>query len=74
MWAKVGIMKVLWRATTGAVIVWTVPTRLRPLASGLGTVMPHLLGDVPILPIVGWLQGSCPSSNPVAGALSQVLH
>ena len=50
----------------GAVIVWTVPLRLRPLASGLGTVVPHLLGDVPILPIVGWVQGAC---TPILHAL-----
>ena len=42
----------------GAVTVWTVPSHLRPLASGLSTVMPHLLGDVPILPITGWIQSA----------------
>jgi hypothetical protein len=51
--------------------VWTVPVRLRPLASGLGTVAPHLLGDVPILPIVGWVQGSCPSCILPAGITPQ---
>lgn len=44
----------------GAVTVWTVPSHLRPLASGLSTVMPHLLGDVPILPITGWIQSAPP--------------
>ena len=50
-------------AQAGGVIVWTAPVRLRPLASGLGTVVPHLLGDVPILPVVGWLQGARPLSH-----------
>lgn len=42
----------------GAVQIWTVPVRLRPLASGMGTVTQHLFGDVPTPPFVGWLQGA----------------
>ena len=41
----------------GAVQIWTVPTRLRPLAAGMGTVTSHLFGDVPTPPLVGWVQG-----------------
>jgi len=41
----------------GAVQIWTVPTRLRPLAAGMGTVTSHLFGDVPTPPLTGWVQG-----------------
>ena len=39
------------------VTVWSVPTRLRPLASGMAQVAGHVLGDVPSPPLVGLLQG-----------------
>ena len=42
------------------VTVWSVPTRLRPLASGMVQVASHVLGDVPSPPLVGLLQGDCP--------------
>ncbi|KAK9904850.1 hypothetical protein WJX75_003822 [Coccomyxa subellipsoidea] len=45
------------QAPCSAVQIWTVPVRLRPLASGMGTVTQHLFGDVPTPPFVGWLQG-----------------
>ena len=37
--------------------VWSVPTRLRPLASGVAAIVSHILGDVPTPPLVGLLQG-----------------
>ena len=37
--------------------VWSVPTRLRPLASGVSPIASHVLGDVPTPPLVGLLQG-----------------
>ncbi|KAK9818740.1 hypothetical protein WJX74_006612 [Apatococcus lobatus] len=43
-------------APTSAVQVWAVPMYLRPLASGLGNSLAHLLGDVPSPPLVAWLQ------------------
>ena len=45
--------------SAGAVQIWTVPTRLRPLAAGMGTVTSHLFGDVPTPPLTGWVQGEC---------------
>ncbi|EIE19048.1 MFS general substrate transporter [Coccomyxa subellipsoidea C-169] len=45
------------QAPCSAVQIWTVPVRLRPLASGMGTVTQHLFGDVPTPPFVGWMQG-----------------
>ena len=39
----------------GAVQIWTVPTRLRPLAAGMGTVTSHLFGRCP--PHRPWLGG-----------------
>ncbi|DBA88375.1 TPA: hypothetical protein ACH3X2_004875 [Trebouxia sp. C0005] len=44
-------------AASGAVVVWSVPTRLRPLASGISAIASHILGDVPTPPLVGLLQG-----------------
>ena len=38
--------------------VWAVPTRLRPLASGVSAIASHILGDVPTPPLVGLLQGN----------------
>ena len=51
------------------VTVWSVPTRLRPLASGMAQVAGHVLGDVPSPPLVGLLQGV-----PRPAALLQVKH
>ncbi|KAL3134907.1 hypothetical protein ABBQ32_007873 [Trebouxia sp. C0010 RCD-2024] len=44
-------------APSGAVTVWSVPTRLRPLASGIAAIASHILGDVPTPPLVGLMQG-----------------
>lgn len=61
-------VKGLCRAVT--VTVWSVPTRLRPLASGMVQVTSHVLGDVPAPPLVGLLQGA---RSPDAGILHAAL-
>ena len=56
------------------VTVWSVPTRLRPLASGLAQVMSHVLGDVPSPPLVGLLQGMPRLANELKGLLQGLLQ
>jgi MFS family permease len=43
-------------APGNAIIMWSVPPGLRPLAISLSVVAMHLLGDVPAPPLVGLLQ------------------
>jgi hypothetical protein len=40
-----------------AVLLWSVPPGVRPLAMSLSVVATHLLGDVPSPPLLGLLQG-----------------
>lgn len=44
------------QAPQNAVLLWSVPPGLRPLAISMGIVVTHLLGDVPSPAAVGWLQ------------------
>ena len=41
------------QAPVNAVVLWSVPPRLRPLACSMTTVTIHLLGDVPTPPLFG---------------------
>jgi len=45
------------QAPANAVVLWSVPPGLRPLAMSLSVVATHLLGDVPSPPLLGLLQG-----------------
>lgn len=45
------------QAPANAVLLWSVPPGLRPLAISLSVVATHLLGDVPSPPLLGLLQG-----------------
>ena len=51
----VGVAEDMW---VSGCSVWSVPTRLRPLASGIAAIASHILGDVPTPPLVGLLQGT----------------
>ena len=44
------------QAPSNALILWSVPAENRPLAISLSVVAMHLLGDVPMPPILGILQ------------------
>lgn len=39
-----------------AVVLWSVPARLRPFAMSLQVIIIHVLGDVPSPVLLGWLQ------------------
>eukprot|EP00891_Asterochloris_glomerata_P005956 jgi/Astpho2/5956/Aster-02438 len=60
-------------APSSAVNVWAVPQRLRPLASGMGTIASHLLGDVPSPPFTGWLHDVLGDWRPTMNILSALL-
>jgi hypothetical protein len=45
------------QAPMNAVLLWSVPPGVRPLAMSLSIVATHLLGDVPSPPLLGLLQG-----------------
>lgn len=44
------------QAPSNALVLWSVPPRLRPFAMALVVVIIHLLGDVPSSPAIGRLQ------------------
>ncbi|CAL8463948.1 g3483 [Coccomyxa elongata] len=44
------------QAPNTAVVLWSVPARLRPFAMSLQVIVIHVLGDVPSPVILGWLQ------------------
>ena len=46
------------QAPSNALVLWSVPPRLRPFAMALVVILIHLLGDVPSSPAIGWLQDS----------------
>ena len=61
-----------------AVLLWSVPPGVRPLAMSLSVVATHLLGDVPSPPLLGLLQGwlrnwRCAAACAGAGRFSQAL-
>jgi hypothetical protein len=43
-------------APANAVLLWSVPPELRPVALGVAEVLNHVLGDVPLPPLLGLLQ------------------
>jgi len=45
------------QAPASAVMLWSVPKRLRPFSMSLTTITIHVLGDVPSPPILGAIQG-----------------
>lgn len=45
------------QAPSNAIVLWSVPSNLRPLACSLQIVVTHFLGDVPSAPLLGLLQG-----------------
>ena len=62
-----------------AVLLWSVPPGVRPLAMSLSVVATHLLGDVPSPPLLGLLQGwlrnwRCAAACAGTGHFSQALH
>ncbi|CAL8464686.1 g4221 [Coccomyxa elongata] len=61
------------QAPASAVQIWTVPVRLRPLASGMGVVTQHLFGDVPTPPFTGWMQGRFNNWRITMGLLTLIL-
>ncbi|BDA49430.1 probable protein spinster homolog 1 [Coccomyxa sp. Obi] len=61
------------QAPASAVQIWTVPVRLRPLASGMGVVTQHLFGDVPTPPFTGWMQGRTNNWRITMGLLTLIL-
>ncbi|KAK9837488.1 hypothetical protein WJX81_006376 [Elliptochloris bilobata] len=44
------------QAPSNALVLWSVPPRLRPFAMAMVVVINHLLGDVPSSPAIGGLQ------------------
>ena len=44
------------QAPNTAVVLWSVPSRLRPLAMSVQVIVIHVLGDVPSPPLLGLLQ------------------
>ena len=59
-----------------AVLLWSVPPGVRPLAMSLSVVATHLLGDVPSPPLLGLLQGRlgnwrCAAARPVQRGMNR---
>ena len=44
------------QAPNTAVVLWSVPSRLRPLAMSVQVIVIHVLGDVPSPSLLGLLQ------------------
>lgn len=44
------------QAPNTAVVLWSVPSRLRPFAMSLQVIVIHVFGDVPSPVLLGWLQ------------------
>lgn len=44
------------QAPNTAVVLWSVPARLRPFAMSLQVIVIHVFGDVPSPVLLGWLQ------------------
>lgn len=47
----------LMAAPVNAVLLWSVPSDLRPFTLAAAEFAQHLLGDIPSPPALGWLQG-----------------
>lgn len=44
------------QAPSLGILLWSCPAHLRPFVLSASEVVQHLLGDVPMPPLVGWLQ------------------
>mmetsp|Transcript_10894 Transcript_10894/g.32645 ORF Transcript_10894/g.32645 Transcript_10894/m.32645 type:complete len:526 (-) Transcript_10894:2458-4035(-) len=61
------------QAPANAIVLWSVPPALRPLACSVQVVVTHLLGDVPSPPLLGLLQGWLKNWRLSMGIISMLL-
>jgi hypothetical protein len=61
------------QAPSNALVLWSVPPRLRPFAMALVVVIIHVLGDVPSSPAIGWFQDTVQDWRRGPGARARSL-